>query len=238
MLTLLDISKSFPQPDGGRLLLFEHVSFTVEDGVIMAVLGPNGCGKTTLFRLVSGEISPDSGSIELDETPLDSVPLYRRSKSIGRVHQDSYRSLASDLTIREVLSIAAKRRKLLTLSFPSPERALAELGEISGEVLQFLKVYLNTPTRFLSGGERQLLAIAICVLGRPRLILLDEHTASLDDKYRREVDMLLKRVTQHTNASVLCITHDQAWARRYVDSYAVFRDRSVVVSSSLTELLL
>jgi len=233
LLKLNNISKSFSQPTGNTLHLFSDVSFIIENKVKLALLGPNGCGKTTLLRLIAGEIQQDNGTIFIENIDLINIPVYKRSKYIGYVNQDSYRSLASDLTVGEILSIASKKKEPLKLKMPCPRKAISEINILSPTLSKFLSERTRIPTCYLSGGQRQLLAIAIAVLCNPKIILLDEHTASLDEKYKKEVDYLFNKIALTNDTAILCATHDRKWAQTFADQYALFKDNKIILSKTL-----
>ena len=207
-----NICKAFEQPDGSQLLVLDCVSFGLGPGEIMALMGPNGSGKTTLVRLIAGELSPDSGEIWLQGQNITQKPEYQRSTAIGRVYQESYKSLASELTVQEILCIASKRKGRLSFKFARAESVLESVGLYSAEAEQFLRSHLSIPTHLLSGGQNQLLALIVALLGEPSLVLLDEHLASLDQKYRSVADGFLTMYVRTRQCSVIAATHDKEWA--------------------------
>lgn len=217
MLRADSIVKGFLQADGSWLPVLEKVSLRAAAGSIIGILGPNGCGKTTLLNIIAGEMSADAGMILLDGVSIDGEPQIRRASTIGRVHQDSYKSLSSILAVGELLSIACRRGKRLSLRPPSPNNALSEIVSYSQYVADFLQANLHVPARYLSGGQRQLLAITAGLLGSPRVVLLDEHKASLDSAYSQEVDAMIRAFVQACAASALVVTHDHGWAKVFCD---------------------
>lgn len=212
MLTVNSITKSFAREDREPLLVLDKATFAVMNHCIMVLMGPNGSGKTTLLNIICGELCPDSGGIWVDNQALDDWPAHRRYRMLGRVHQDSYKALAGDLTVAETLAIAQSRASWLSLR-PSREKyAMSTIDRYCPPVAEFLSERLRTPTRDLSGGQRQLLAMAVAVLGNPRVLLLDEHLASLDSAHRAIADRLLESYVMLENACALATTHDRQWA--------------------------
>lgn len=217
MLILDNLSKSFEQPGGNVKNLFRSINIEVKKGSIVSIIGPNGCGKSTLFKIISGELSADTGNIFLNFDDITYSPIHLRSKMIGYVQQDTYRSMASDLSVGHILSIAGKRKVNLSLSYPKVAHSINLIKNISPYISEWLENKIEIPTKFLSGGQRQLLAIISSVLGNPEVILLDEFTASLDDIHKSYADNLIHKITYDTGTITLCITHDHAWAKKNSD---------------------
>ncbi len=211
MLQIKEISKGFRQPDGTTLQVLRDITLSLRDGDILGLIGPNGSGKTTLLNVLSGELRPDKGYIYVDRFRADRLPAHRRYRFIGRVHQESYKAMAADLTVAEMLAIAARRGHSLRLTRPSADRAVSELAVYAPHVADFLRERANIPTKQLSGGQRQLLALAVSILGRPKLLLLDEHLASLDATHVENADQLITNVVLKTRMMVIAVTHDHAW---------------------------
>lgn len=236
LLSVSDISKSFPQPDGTFVRVLNGMSFDIAVHTIMAVMGPNGCGKTTLLNLVAGSLEPDSGSIGLNDTDISQFPAGRRSRFIGRVHQESYKALAADLTVAEMLSIADKRQERLSLSFPNAGLALGVLGDYCSSVADFMRDKANVPAHILSGGQRQLLALALAVLGRPKVLLLDEHLSSLDQSFEDVANDLLATYIEVEDSCALAVTHDSNWVRLHCVRMARFENHGFKVSDVSCQL--
>jgi putative ABC transport system ATP-binding protein len=209
------------------LVVLNQISFTLSPGNLMGLVGGNGSGKTTLINIIAGDLTAGSGSIALDGTVLTRMPNYRRAQFIGRVHQESYKAMASELTVKEVLAVAARRGKALRFSFPSIDTAEQELSEMSQYLMDFLQSKADMPTHTLSGGERQLLALTIAVLGRPRLLLLDEHRASLDEEHKSTVDRLLLSYLRNNRALGITATHDRAWVQNFCTCYGLLAEGSI-----------
>jgi putative tryptophan/tyrosine transport system ATP-binding protein len=214
LLNVAGLSKSFVQPSGKELSVLQDVKFSVQAHDIMALMGPNGSGKTTLLNLIGGELSPDAGTVTLDGEDILAMKPHRRYRRIGRVHQESYKGLATDLTVSELLVIGEKRGQRLALRRVSPANTIETVRAFSPGISAFLTANLNQPARLMSGGQRQLLCLALAVLGRPKLLLLDEHLASLDEQYCGLADSLLLSFVRSEECAALAVTHGRAWAER------------------------
>jgi putative ABC transport system ATP-binding protein len=232
LLKVRDVTISFPQAAGIKRTVLNSVSLDLPVNKILALMGANGAGKTTLLNVISGDLTCDSGRLELGGISLTNLMSYQRAKLIGRVNQDSYKSVASDLTVGEVLGIAFKRRKILGLHRPDLESSIREIGVYSPQAASSVKALSDSPTRNLSGGERQLLAVALAVLGDPHLLLLDEHLASLDEKYKRTADQLLSSYVGQNECSIISVTHDYAWANSFADYIGVIENGSLNVKTN------
>lgn len=217
MLRLRDIRKGFLQHDGSVHEVLLGVSLDVSAGEIVGLTGANGSGKTTLLNVISGELKPDSGSVELDGACLDRMPAHQRYRLIGRVHQESYKALAADLTVEEILSIASRRNRRLRLAAPDAEEALSLLATYSPRVSDFLRLRRRVLSKQLSGGQRQLLSLAAAIVGGPRLLLLDEHLASLDAAFVEVADQFLLSARAKGTTKMIAVSHDQVWLRRFCD---------------------
>lgn len=230
MLELQKIRKAFARAPDSEFVVIDDATFNIPPGMICALMGPNGSGKTTLLRLLAGEIGPTSGTIKLDGKLLNDVPSFLRARLVGRVHQESYKALASELSAQEILSIASQRGRRLKLSWPSARRPMARVERFSGAIGHFLREVLTLRVEVLSGGQRQLLAIVIATLGTPRVILLDEHLSSLDERYRQAADELIVRSARDGKVCVLAVTHDIEWARAHCDAIVRIEHGRVLVS--------
>jgi len=227
LLKLTDVSKSFEQPGGQRLHVLRGLSLCLDRGEILALMGPNGCGKTTLLNIIAGDLMADEGTVRIGGVILSKWPPYRRARLLGRVHQESYKALASELTVREILAIARKRQETLCARFPEPASALATIRSFSEGAASFLTSRLDVQSSALSGGQRQLLALASAVLGGPRLLILDEHKASLDAEFTRMADELVLGLVSGAVASAIVVTHDRQWVRSAASCAALFEDGRV-----------
>lgn len=180
--------------------LFENISAQLAPGKVHFLAGPNGCGKSTLLKIMAGFLAPLSGTVKLDERPLDSYSDGERARIMGVMWQDLPTSL--DFTVRETVEIFASARfkrlqKLSAEEQSSIDQALLDVG-----LFDLALRRINT----LSGGERQRMMLAGVMALAPEVMLLDEPTCALDPAHRNMVFALLKEYAKkHT---VLVITHD------------------------------
>jgi putative ABC transport system ATP-binding protein len=231
LLKISDISKSFIQTGNGIRSILKGISFELKEKSILALTGPNGSGKTTLLNIISGDLKADQGSVLLNGDDLQDQPIYQRAKLIGRVNQESYKNLASELTVEEILGIAFKRNKKLNLQKSDISDSLNEITLYSTEATIFLNNFKNYPTRNLSGGERQILAFILAILGHPKLLLLDEHLASMDSKYEDMANKMMSSYVSSNECCVIAITHDKKWAKTYTNQFSVLEKETLKIKS-------
>ena len=224
LLKLLDIRKSFFQPNNDTLYVLKGLSLTLLPQNIYSLMGANGSGKTTLMNIICGDINYDSGEIILDNMKLNKFPSYKRYKYIGRVHQESYKSIASYLTVYELISISSRKNTTLKFRIPNTTNALTSIGKYSKKLALFIEKKLQFASKDLSGGERQLLCLAISILGNPKLLLLDEHLASLDDKFKEIANELLLEYVKIADTTALVITHSREWAESISSEVITLQD--------------
>src|SRR5690606_31945582 len=187
MLRLQHVQKTFNPGASNEKVALRGVTLTIAEGEFATVIGSNGAGKSTLLNVIAGTHLPDAGNIYLGDHDITWMPEHRRAAWIGRVFQDPLLGTAGSMTLEENLAMAAAggRRRRMRVAVNQAMRAffreeLARLG-------LGLEDRLDTRVRFLSGGQRQALALLMAILQRPLLLLLDEHTAALDRSAERRV---------------------------------------------------
>lgn len=206
--------RAFDQPSGKPLQVLRGVSFSIAPHQMVALMGPNGCGKTTLLNIIAGDLQADSGTVRLEGRQILELSTNRRAQFIGRVHQDSYKALASELTVGELVAVANRRRHGLSLRLPQARAAISFIETMSQAVAAFVAEREQMTAEHLSGGQRQLLSLVVATLGEPTILLLDEHRASLDEQYKSIADDLLGQFLQMRPSAAIVATHDEEWCGR------------------------
>ena len=212
MLSLENISVTFNAGTPNEVRALRDVSLSVADGEFITVIGSNGAGKSTLFNAISGAAPIDTGRIELDDQDMTHWPEHRRSHDIGRVFQDPSQGTCPGLTIRENLSLAAihgRRAGLRPAVKPDQEAWFIE--QLEHEHLG-LEYRLDTDVALLSGGQRQAITLVMATLIKPKLLLLDEHTAALDPNAAEQVIALTQELAESSSLTVVMITHSMQQA--------------------------
>ena len=228
MLELTNITKTFNPGTITEKKALRGINLKLEDGDFVTVIGGNGAGKSTLLNLIAGVHYADTGSIVLDDMNLTGKPEYVRAKYLGRVFQDPMMGTAANMGIEENLAMAYRRGKKRGLSWyiKSEERdlyreklALLDLG---------LANRMQAKVGLLSGGQRQALTLLMSCLQKPRLLLLDEHTAALDPKTARKVLELTEEFVNQDHLTTFMVTHNMKDAIRYGNRLIMMMDGKIV----------
>ena len=208
MLELQSVYKTFNAGTVNEKRALNGVSLTLNDGDFVTVIGGNGAGKSTLLNLVAGVYPVDSGSIVIDGQDVTRLPEHKRAKFIGRVFQDPMMGTAATMQIEENLALAARRGQGRSLR-PGITRAEREQYKELLKILDLgLEERLTSKVGLLSGGQRQALTLLMATLKKPKLLLLDEHTAALDPKTAAKVLETTERIVRRDKLTTLMITHN------------------------------
>jgi putative ABC transport system ATP-binding protein len=205
------------------------VSFNLAQGEFAIVIGSNGAGKSTTLNAISGELSLDAGEINVNNQDLTPLPAHKRAALISRVFQDPMQGTAASLTIEENLSISTLRGE--TRSFRAGLQANdRDRLRTALEVLGLgLENRMHDKVSLLSGGQRQSLTLAMAIINKPSLLLLDEHTAALDPRAAELVlDATLKSVADQ-GITTLMITHNMEQAIKHGDRLLMMHDGRVIL---------
>ena len=232
MLKLDNIWKTFNAGTINEKVALQNLSLTMEEGDFVTVIGGNGAGKSTMLNAVAGVFGVDSGKILIDGVDVTNLPEYKRAKYIGRVFQDPMMGTAATMQIEENLALAARRGQSRTLrsGITRAEReAYMEQLKILGLGLENR---MTAKVGLLSGGQRQALTLLMATLQRPKLLLLDEHTAALDPKTAAKVLDATQRIVQKDNLTTLMITHNMRDAIAYGNRLIMMYEGHVVVDVS------
>ena len=205
MLKIEHISKTFNPGTVNEKQAIRDLSLNLEKGDFATIIGSNGAGKSTLFNAICGDFLTDSGVIMLDGQDITFMPQHVRAKTIGRLYQDPMRGTAPGMTIEENLALAAGKGGWLShVSRQEKERFHEEL-----KLLDIgLEKRMTQPVGLLSGGQRQALTLLMATLQKPKLLLLDEHTAALDPKTAAKVLEITDMIVNRDHLTTLMITHN------------------------------
>ena len=232
MLEIINLRKTFNPGTVNEKTALDGVSLTLRDGDFVSVIGGNGAGKSTLLNAVAGTWLVDSGTISIDGVNVTRLPEHKRAQFIGRVFQDPMMGTAATMQIEENLALALRRGKRRTLraGITAAERdQYRELLKILGLGLEGR---LTTKVGLLSGGQRQALTLLMATLQKPKLLLLDEHTAALDPKTAAKVLETTERIIQRDHLTTLMITHNMRDAIAHGNRLIMMYDGRIVVDVS------
>ena len=208
MLILQNIRKTFHAGTVNQEVALDDVSLTLKDGDFVTVIGGNGAGKSTLLNTIAGTFPVDSGSITIDGEDITLLPEQKRARFLGRVFQDPMMGTAADMWIEENLALAAQRGERRGLKWSISPADREEFRRLLAELDLGLEERLSSKVGLLSGGQRQALTLLMATMKRPRLLLLDEHTAALDPKTAAKVLALSDRFVEEGRLTTLMVTHN------------------------------
>ena len=208
MLELREIYKTFNPGTINEKRALGGVSLTLADGDFVTVIGGNGAGKSTLLNAVAGVWPVDSGTIAIDGIDVTHLPEHKRAQYIGRVFQDPMMGTAATMQIEENLALAARRGKARGLKAGITASERKEYRELLKILDLGLEDRLTAKVGLLSGGQRQALTLLMASLVKPKLLLLDEHTAALDPKTAAKVLDATEKIVRRDNLTTLMITHN------------------------------
>jgi len=212
LIELKDITVRFNRGSVDEVLALNNVNLTIGEGEFATVIGTNGSGKSTLLNLIAGDIMPDEGKVILDGKDVTRWPAYRRAVILSRVFQNPYLSTAPDMTIAENLLMAWFRGKTRYPKFSLNRALLKEFRLKLADLEMNLEDRISNTAGTLSGGQRQALTLLMAVLLKPRILLLDEHTAALDPKSAAQVIKLTEKFVSSYRLTSLMVTHSMKQA--------------------------
>ncbi|MFP4070418.1 MAG: ABC transporter ATP-binding protein [Desulfovibrionales bacterium] len=214
MITLEHLTKYFNRGSANQVLALDRIDLTIRPGDFITVIGSNGAGKSTLLSCLAGSFPPDQGRIMLDDLDISGWPEHRRAAFIGRVFQDPLRGTCASLTIRQNMALAAGRGGSRGLSPGVKRRDLPAFREKLAQIGLGLEDRLLDRVGLLSGGQRQALTMIMATLIRPRILLLDEHTAALDPKTAGRILERTEQLVREMELTTLMVTHNMNQAIR------------------------
>jgi putative ABC transport system ATP-binding protein len=239
MITLKNISQVF---DNGieRNQVLNSINLEIPEEQFITIIGGNGAGKTTLFNIVNGNIVPTLGSMLFDGIDIQKKSHSARAALIARVYQDPNFGVCPELTIAENMALANSRGKRRGLQWAIRKKDIAFFKEKLAEFDLGLENMLRKKASLLSGGQRQVVTLLMATLQKPKLLLLDEHTAALDPKIARQVMSITKQLVEEQKITTMMISHNMSDAIAYgdrlimLDAGEIIMDVSGKEKSSLT----
>ncbi len=211
-LRVKDIRKTFNPGEVNEVKALQGISLDVQEGEFVMLLGGNGSGKSTLLNAVAGSFFPDAGRILVDGKDVTRWAEHRRAALVGRVFQNPFSGTAPDMTIAENFALASRRGLGGRLGWSLSRKLRRDVRERVAALRMGLEDRLNNAIGSLSGGQRQALTLLMATWNRPRLLLLDEHTAALDPKSAEQVIRLTMDIVARDAITTLMVTHSMAQA--------------------------
>jgi putative ABC transport system ATP-binding protein len=229
MLNVEHLSKTFFPGSVNEKKALLDVNLKMETGDFITVIGGNGAGKSTLLNSVAGVFPIDKGTITIDNQDVTKLAEHQRAQYIGRVFQDPMLGTAAGMMIEENLSIAARRGKKPGFAWALKDEERDKYRTMLAELDLGLEERLTARVGLLSGGQRQALTLLMATMRKPKLLLLDEHTAALDPKTAEKVLTLTKNIIAKNNLTTLMITHNMKDALRFGNRLIMMNAGRIVV---------
>lgn len=230
MLELKNITKIFDVTGNSEdiRIALDNVSLSIEDGDFVTVIGGNGSGKSTLMNVISGVYLPDKGEIFIDNEDVTKLSEYKRSKYLGRVFQDPNMGTASDMSISENMEVAYRRDKKKTLRWGFKKDHIARFKESLLGLNLGLETRMEQKVGLLSGGQRQAVTLLMATIEKPKVLLLDEHTAALDPKTAKKVLSLTEKIVNEQKLTTIMITHNMKDAIKYGNRLIMMHEGRII----------
>ena len=232
MLELKNICKTFNPGTVNEKKALTGLNLTLNDGDFVTVIGGNGAGKSTMLNAVAGTWMVDSGSILIDGTDVTRLPEHKRATFIGRVFQDPMMGTAPTMQIEENLALAARRGQRRGLGWGITKAERAQYREMLQRLDLGLEDRLTSKVGLLSGGQRQALTLLMAALKKPKLLLLDEHTAALDPKTAAKVLALSDQIVEENHLTTMMVTHNMRDAIAHGNRLIMMYDGHIVIDVS------
>ena len=235
MLELKELYKTFNPGTINAKTALNGLSLTLNDGDFVTVIGGNGAGKSTMLNATAGTFFVDSGKVIIDGSDVTNLPEHKRAAFIGRVFQDPMMGTAPSMWIEENLALAARRGQRRGLSWGVTKEEKEQYRELLGGLGLGLESRLTTKVSTLSGGQRQALTLLMATLKRPKLLLLDEHTAALDPATAEKVLDLTRHVVAESHITCLMVTHNMHQALELGNRTLMMADGHIVLDVAGSE---
>ena len=232
MLEIKEIWKTFNAGTVNEKQALRGVSLTLNDGDFCTVIGGNGAGKSTMLNAVAGTFPVDAGTISIGGTDVTRLPEFKRAKFIGRVFQDPMMGTAPTMQIVENLALAARRGQSRGLKWGITKAEKEQYQELLHGLDLGLEDRLTSKVGLLSGGQRQALTLLMASLQKPKLLLLDEHTAALDPKTAAKVLELSDRIVEENHLTTMMVTHNMKDAIAHGNRLIMMYDGRIVIDVS------
>jgi putative ABC transport system ATP-binding protein len=212
MLRIRDLHQIFHPGEVNEVHALRGMDLYLPPSQFVTVIGSNGAGKSTLFNVIAGVYGPTKGSIEIDGVDVTGWSEPKRATLIGRVFQDPLSGTAASMTIAQNLTLALLRDRKRRLRPGVDEARRTLFREILAPLGLGLENRLDARVALLSGGQRQALTLLMATMARPKILLLDEHTAALDPATAATILKLTKEIIEHQELTTLMITHNMQQA--------------------------
>ena len=228
MLEIKNVHKTFNPGTINEKKALNGIDLTLNEGDFVTVIGGNGAGKSTMLNMVAGVYPVDCGSIVIDGVDVTKLPEHKRAKYIGRVFQDPMTGTVADMEILENLALAARRGKKRGLSWGVKKSEKEEYRTLLKQFELGLEDRMTSKVGLLSGGQRQAITLLMATINKPKLLLLDEHTAALDPKTAKKVLDLTEKIVEENHLTTIMITHNMKDAINIGNRLVMMNDGKII----------
>ena len=232
MLELKELYKTFNPGTINAKTALNGLSLTLNDGDFVTVIGGNGAGKSTMLNATAGTFFVDSGKVIIDGSDVTNLPEHKRAAFIGRVFQDPMRGTAAGMEIQENLALAYRRGKKRGLKWAIGKDEQVFYKEQLKALDLGLEDRMTSKVGLLSGGQRQAITLLMATIKKPKLLLLDEHTAALDPKTAAKVLELSDKIIAENNLTALMVTHNMHDAITHGNRLIMMSDGKIILDIS------
>ncbi|MCY9806141.1 ATP-binding cassette domain-containing protein [Lentilactobacillus senioris] len=226
ILEIQSVNKVFFTENNLPKHILKDINLTIYPGDFISVIGNNGAGKSTLLNVIAGNLTADTGSIYIKNRDVTNQNVTKRAKHIARVFQDPQAGTAGELTSSQNLAVASSKRHFSLRPYRG-NLAPTELKSLLQQPQMGLERFMDTPAKYLSGGQRQVLSLLMAAQKQPDLLLLDEHTAALDPKTSAAVMKLTANLVNSQRLTSLMITHKMEDALYYGNRLIMVQDGQI-----------
>ena len=230
MLELKELYKTFNPGTINAKTALNGLSLTLNDGDFVTVIGGNGAGKSTMLNATAGTFFVDSGKVIIDGADVTNLPEHKRAAFIGRVFQDPMTGTATTMSIEENMAIAARRGKSRGLRWGITKAEREKYREMLSTLHLGLEDRLTSKVGLLSGGQRQAITLLMASIQKPKLLLLDEHTAALDPKTAAKVLEISDQIISENHLTAMMVTHNMKDAIAHGNRLIMMHEGKVILN--------
>ena len=232
MLNAFNLQKTFNSGTINEKVALSGATLNLAEGEFCTVIGGNGAGKSTFLNAVAGVWPVDGGKIEIDGIDVTGLPEHKRAKYLGRVFQDPMTGTAANMQIDENMALAARRGRVRGLGWGVTKAERERYHEMLKELDLGLEDRLTAKVGLLSGGQRQALTLLMATIQKPKLLLLDEHTAALDPKTAAKVLEITDMLIKEHGLTAMMVTHNMRDAINYGNRLIMMNEGHVILNIS------
>ena len=232
MLDIKNLTKVFGKGTVNEKVALTNLSLNLNEGDFVTVIGGNGAGKSTLLNCIAGVFGVEGGNILIDGVDVTKMSEHKRAKFVSRVFQDPMKGTAASMNIEDNLALASQRGKSHGLRWNVTKKDKEHFTELVKTLGLGLESRMSTKVALLSGGQRQALTLLMATLNKPKLLLLDEHTAALDPKTAEKVLALTRDITSRNNQTTVMITHNMKDAIEMGNKLIMMSEGKIIYTAS------